>query len=110
MPMQASSSAAGGSVLLAALANRRQLPGHPGEHFRNVAYFGAVAFTLQAPADVQQAAEVAGKHRLGSGGDDVANLVGHHADGDVGVLHAESAAESAADFGIRHLGDIGSDR
>ena len=96
--------------ITAALADRRQLPGHPGEDFRDVAHFGAVAFTLQSPGDVQQAAKVAGKHRLGSGGDDVANLVGHHADRDVGVLHAESAAESAADFSIRHLGDIGTDR
>jgi hypothetical protein len=43
-------------VLLAAFANRRQLSGHPGKHFRDVPYFGAVAFALQSPADIQQAA------------------------------------------------------
>ena len=74
-----------------------------------MAGLGGVPLALEPAGDVQQAAEIAGQHGRGPGRGDVGGLVGDHAHGDVGVFHAERAAEAAADLGVGHFGDGGTD-
>jgi len=60
-------------------------------------------FAAQAPGDVHQAAEIAGEDRAGPGRGERLDLVRDHAAGDIGIFHAEGAAEAAADLAIRRL-------
>ncbi len=57
----------------------------------------------QLAGHVEEAAEIAGEHRIGAGRGDVGGLVGHHLVGDFRIFDAERAAEAAADLGARQL-------
>ena len=50
------------------------------------------------------------KHRIRASSHDIARLVRHHAHRDLGILHAERAAEPAAHLRVSHLRDGGADR
>ena len=68
------------------------------------AYAGPLAG--QRPADVHQAAVVAGDQHLRAGLAHVAGLVGDHRHRGVGVLDREGAAEAAALLGPRQLDEV----
>ena len=63
----------------------------------------AHAFPPCPARDVQQTAQIAGQNRFRARGGDVADLVRHHAPGNVRVFHAERPAEAATDLRFRHL-------
>jgi hypothetical protein len=50
--------------------------------------------------------KIAGEQHVGAGCVDVADFLGDDGIGNVGILHAEGAAETAADIRIRHLPDF----
>ena len=58
------------------------------------------------PGHVHQAAHVAGEQGVRPGGDDVVRFLAHDLDRDLRIFDAESAAEAAADFGARQLGQL----
>jgi hypothetical protein len=55
---------------------------------------------------VQQAAQVAAQEGVGAGLGQAGELVVGEAAGDLGVFHAEAAAEAAAHLGVGHLGEL----
>ena len=64
------------------------------------------ALALQLARHVEQAAEVAREQHVGAGGGDRGGLLLDDRVGDVGIFHAERAAEPAADVGVRELPDL----
>jgi hypothetical protein len=64
------------------------------------------AAALQAPGQVQQAAQVAAEEGVGAGLGQAGELVVGEAAGDLRVFHAEAAAEAAAHLGVGHLGEL----
>ena len=76
---------------------------HVGQHLGDVAHLHRAALALQLARHVHQAAEIAGQQRVGAGRGDVAGLLADHGVGDLGILHAERAAEAAAHFWRLHL-------
>ena len=74
--------------------------GHAGEHFGDVTGYSPAALALQLAGHVHQAAEVAGEQRVRAGRRDVGGLLLDDRIGDVRILDAEGAAETAADVGV----------
>ena len=70
---------------------------------------------MQAPGDIHQAAEIAGQQGIGAGGNDIVDLGVDHAPGNIRVLDAKQAAETATGFAFRGFGqghslDLGEQR
>jgi hypothetical protein len=60
---------------------------------------------LQLARHVHQAAEIASEQRVGAGGGDIASILADHRVRDRRILHAEGAAEAAADFPRLHFAE-----
>ena len=82
------------------------LAGHAGEHLGDMADADRRPCALELAGHVEQAAEIAGEQRVGAGRRDIRGLVAHHLVGDLRILDAERAAEAAAHFGARQLGEL----
>ncbi len=70
-----------------------------------MARLDANAEPRQLSGDVEEAPEIAGEQCFGAGRGDLGRLVRHHLVGNLGVFDAERAAEAAAHFRTRQLGE-----
>ena len=81
----------------------RQIPPMPASTSATWRTRIGAAFALQLARHVHQAAEVAGQQRVGAGAGDIGRFLANHGIRYFRVLHAEGAAEAAADLGRLHL-------
>ena len=93
------------SAPAAGRTDRWHLVGDAGQYLGDMASLDAAADAGQLAGDVQQAAEIAGEHRIGTGRDDLGGLVADHFVRDFRVFDAERAAKAAAHFGIGQLSE-----
>ncbi len=84
------------------LADRR-LVAHARAHFRDLAHAHRTSLARKFPRHVHKAAEIARKQRRCTACRDVRGLLLYDFVRNVRILHAECAAEAAADVRVLHL-------